>query len=143
MSSKGPKPLDAEQQRQLRSALRDLFAQIRQANTTAEEIRRIVYGESTRQIDAGDHEDIVSYDGPIEVGMFFIWMKDLPRAWAHVVVTKIDTQDSNGVQFDERRIWTRTLSNSIANRINGESWNEEGRCREAFTPCDEHGVITL
>lgn len=160
MSSKGPKPLDDEQQRQLRSAFYDLRAQVKQAQTTCDEISRILKGEATRPrgavrvvddnreyrllnvADTGDHEDLVTYDGPIEVGMHFIWMKDLPRAWAHVVVTKIDTQDSNGVTFDERRIWTRTLSNSIANRVNGEAWNEEGRCREAFTPCDERGNVT-
>lgn len=79
------------------------------------------------------------YRGPITVGDHFIWMKDTPRAWAHVVVTKVDTADSHGDPFDERRIWTRVV-HGTTNRTGSEAWNEEGRFREAVTPCDERGV---
>lgn len=82
------------------------------------------------------------YEGPIEVGMHFLWMKETPAAWARVVVTRVADRDSDGSLFDERRIWTRTLSHSRSNPEDLETWNDEGRCREAFTPCDDKGNVT-
>jgi len=77
------------------------------------------------------------YVGPIGVGMHFIWEPDNPRAWTHVVVIRIDA-----VPHDERRIWTKTLNGNRFNPVDQETWNEEGRFREACVPCDERGVRT-
>jgi hypothetical protein len=71
--------------------------------------------------------------------MHFIWEPNKPSAWTHVVVLKIDAVDSHGDPFDERLIWTRSLTGNRWNRKGCETWNEEGRFREACVPCDERG----
>lgn len=68
------------------------------------------------------------YEGDITVGMHFIWEKGNPRAWAHVVVIEVVNRDGH-----DNIIWTETIPSGA------KSWNEESRCREAFTPCDVDG----
>lgn len=81
----------------------------------------------------------VPYAGPITVGDYFIWEPSKPNAWAHVQVTGIDTVDSQGTPFDERRIWTVTLSRSPRAGGGDLAWNEEGRFREAVVKSDAVG----
>jgi hypothetical protein len=150
MSSKSPAPLNEEQQKQLRSAFYDLESQLRQASETLKELRKILFHNSTRKTDVITDEEAwaagrLPYSGPIGVGDHFIWMKDNPRAWAHVTVFRIDFEDSKGVRFDERRIWTRTVGTKVAdpiNQIEKETWNDEGHFREAVIACDPNGVET-
>lgn len=117
---------------QLRSAVRDAKFQAIQLRTTLGEIWRII-----DDVDAAITK--TPYAGPIEINQLFIWQKDNPRAWAFVTVTRIDFEDSKGVRFDERRIWTRVIR-SANYHLAAETWNEESHFRESVTPCDEHGA---
>lgn len=132
--------MNADRLEQLRSAFKDARHQYRELGRTLTKIGHILEIESSTE----QHDDHTAlYDGPIEIGQHFIWEKDDPRAWAHLVVTRIDFEDSRGVRFDERRIWTRVISTRGVNAAGSYAWNEEGRCREAFTPCDERGSVTV
>lgn len=73
------------------------------------------------------------YDGPIDIGMYFIWEPDNPKAWQHVMVSRIDERP-----HDERAIWVvhiRTTPGLIKEPV----WNDESRFREACVRADERG----
>ena len=91
-------------------------------------IRGILYSKRNQR------KSVSLYAGPIEIGMHFIWEKDKPGAWAHVIVMDLR-------EFPSREYMIR-LAN-VADKDNPEGfWNDESRCREALTPCDERGVFS-
>jgi hypothetical protein len=127
----------AEKERQLREAFRDARHQAKQLMTTLDEIKQILGALGDLDTLADDKP----YDGPIEINQHFIWQRSNHRAWAHIVVTRIDEMDIAGRAFDERRIHAMVLSGTL-NPPGLEAWNEEGRFREAVEPCDEKGLVS-
>jgi hypothetical protein len=110
----------------------EALASLRAAATPEMEVAPI---DSTRNVASTD------YQGPIKVGMHFIWEPTRPAAWAHIVVTEIKTHAPNGFRFDERRIQTENVTRNRYGREGDVAWNEEGRFREACRPCDETGTL--
>lgn len=76
-------------------------------------------------------DKIQRYDGPIEVGMRFIWEPDDPRAFALIEVTRLIDRSP-----DERIIWSKRVRAARAGptKADDDVWSEEGRFREAVTP---------
>ena len=67
MGSKSPKPLNEDEQKQLRSAFYDLEAQLKQANETARELRAIIFRTSSGKYERGSTITVVNEDGSISV----------------------------------------------------------------------------
>jgi hypothetical protein len=65
--------------------------------------------------------------------MRFVWEPGRPRAFAVIEVTKV-----RPAKDDETCIWTRTVRGGAVNRVDMETWNEEGRFREAVVPESEY-----
>lgn len=129
---------DAEE-KALRSAFADLRGQMNQVSVTMAEIKRILDGDA-------EAIQVPDYAGPINVGDHFVWLGDhvngTPKdrsAWQHLIVTKVLSDES----WSERKIWTKRAD---GRPVGGyppmlETWNDEGRFREACLPCDERGSI--
>lgn len=78
------------------------------------------------------------YEGPIEVGMRFVWEPLLSYATSHVAVTKILPEEwqTNPRGRTERHIYTKSYDNKTGEYSGAEVWSDESRFREAVVLVD-------
>lgn len=82
---------------------------------------------------------MADYEGPIEVGMTFLWEPMKPHATVHIKVASV--VDNGEEKWIETRSWV--ARDKVSGGYDGDpGWNDEGRFREAVIPVPDPRAVT-